>query len=226
MPIHTIQHKLQNMRTKTLICFATAIAAGVATSMAQSNVYSLNIVGYVNKTFTGGTPAKFTAVSNPLNTTNNTLNNLINGPQVPLFANYYRWTGAGFQVATYTGTWDTNLTVNPGEGGFLLTDTTFTNTFVGEVVLDSTNHFNSGFSFKASAVPQAANLDALGLSASLGLFDNVLLWDFGAQGYVTYTYTAPGWSSPPGTPSVGVAESFFINSSAPGDWVRHFTVGP
>src|SRR4051812_38715441 len=35
------------MRTKTLVC-AAALAAGVATSMAQSNVYSLNIVGYAN----------------------------------------------------------------------------------------------------------------------------------------------------------------------------------
>jgi len=34
------------MRTKTLLCMA-ALAAGVATSMAQ-NVYSLNIVGYAN----------------------------------------------------------------------------------------------------------------------------------------------------------------------------------
>src|SRR5256885_410376 len=37
------------MRTKTLLSTAALLAAGLATSMAQSsNVYSLNVVGYVN----------------------------------------------------------------------------------------------------------------------------------------------------------------------------------
>src|SRR5687767_1722685 len=36
------------MRTKSLLAAAAFIAAGVASSMAQANVYSLNIVGYVN----------------------------------------------------------------------------------------------------------------------------------------------------------------------------------
>src|SRR6059036_1804778 len=41
------------MRTKTLICAATLLAAGAATSMAQ-NVYSLNVVGYVQVSLTNG----------------------------------------------------------------------------------------------------------------------------------------------------------------------------
>jgi hypothetical protein len=36
------------MRTKTLLLAAALSAAGLATSLAQSNVYSLNVVGYVN----------------------------------------------------------------------------------------------------------------------------------------------------------------------------------
>ena len=59
------------MRTKTLILAAALTAAGLASSLAQSNVYSLNVVGYVNKTLTGG--SLFSVVNNPLNTTNNTL---------------------------------------------------------------------------------------------------------------------------------------------------------
>ena len=49
------------MRTK-LLAAAALLAAGVATSMAQSNVYSLNIVGYVNVPVAG----TLTAMSNPL----------------------------------------------------------------------------------------------------------------------------------------------------------------
>jgi len=41
------------MRNKNIVLCRT-LAAGVATSMAQSNVYSLNVVGYVNVTTTGG----------------------------------------------------------------------------------------------------------------------------------------------------------------------------
>ena len=43
----------KHMRTKALLC-AAALAAGTAASMAQSNVYSLNIVGYVNVPLTSG----------------------------------------------------------------------------------------------------------------------------------------------------------------------------
>lgn len=41
------------MRTKALLC-AAAVAAGAVSAMAQSNVYSLNIVGYVNLNATPG----------------------------------------------------------------------------------------------------------------------------------------------------------------------------
>src|SRR5207249_3273515 len=42
-----------NMRTKTLLAAAAMLAAGFASSMAQSNVYSLNVVGYVNRVIPG-----------------------------------------------------------------------------------------------------------------------------------------------------------------------------
>src|SRR6267378_4268086 len=75
----------QNMRTKTLLC-AAALAAGVVSSMAQSNVYSLNVVGYVNKPFKNGL---YTLVSNPLNGTNNTLNTIL--PNAPNFSKINLW---------------------------------------------------------------------------------------------------------------------------------------
>jgi hypothetical protein len=50
------------MRTKALLC-TSAVAAGVATSMAQPNVYSLNVVGYVNVPIQGG--VSFNLLANP-----------------------------------------------------------------------------------------------------------------------------------------------------------------
>jgi hypothetical protein len=164
-------------------------------------------------------------VANPLNTTNNTLNNLINGPQVPLGANFYRWNGSGFDIATYFGSWDNNYSLPPGEGGFFLTDTKFTNTFVGEVMQGPlTNSFPAGFSIKASQVPQTGDLDTLGLSAALQPADTIYLWNFGTQSFVIYTYFGSPGSWDPSPPSVTVGDSFFINASAPGKWVRNFTV--
>src|SRR6267154_196515 len=48
------------MRTKTLLLTAALAAAGAATSMAQS-IYSVNAVGYVNKTVVHG----YSIVANP-----------------------------------------------------------------------------------------------------------------------------------------------------------------
>src|ERR1043165_8066346 len=71
------------MRTKTLVC-AAILAAGLASSMAQSNVYSLNVVGYYNVVIPGGTKVM---VANQLNTTNKPLVNnqkRIRGYTVPV----------------------------------------------------------------------------------------------------------------------------------------------
>src|SRR5262245_30453866 len=107
------------MRTKTLLC-AAALAAGVATSMAQSNVYSLNVVGYVNTAVVGsGGDGKFQMICNPLNATNNTIGVLI--PTCPDFSALYKWNGTGFDIATFfLGSWDhPEYTLNPGEGGIM-----------------------------------------------------------------------------------------------------------
>jgi hypothetical protein len=58
------------MRTKTLLLSAAAMAAGLVSSVAQSNVYSVNVVGYVNQVLPAGT---LVAVANPLDNGTNTL---------------------------------------------------------------------------------------------------------------------------------------------------------
>src|SRR3954470_8755678 len=76
----------QKMRTKALLC-AAALAAGAATSMAQSNVYSLNVVGYYNVPVPAN---QLVLVANQLNTTNNTIAGLIQGPPN---AQFYKYNG-------------------------------------------------------------------------------------------------------------------------------------
>src|ERR1039457_2066957 len=132
------------MRTKVLLC-AAALAASLASSMAQ-NVYSLNVVGYVNVTL----PAfEFSCVANPLDATmggtvagGNNITNLYKGLADsstiatfdPLAAG-----GAGDWTAPITYIagvgWDSTLNMPPGKGVLL-----FNNgpaqpiTYVGQVV--------------------------------------------------------------------------------------------
>jgi len=207
------------MRTKSILLAAALTAAGVASSMAQSNVYSLNVVGYVNVTSGVG----FSMIANPLDAGTNTIGNLIGNP--PDGTLFYSWTGSAFNVATFAfGAWDNpNVSLAPGQGGFINTSSAFTNTFVGTVLQGNlTNHFGVGFTIASSQVPQSDTVDNLGLTAALGDGDLVYKWNFGNQAYDVFTLAFGSWS--PSTPSINVGESVFLNSTAGGNWVRNFTV--
>jgi hypothetical protein len=211
------------MRTKTLLC-AAALAAGVATSMAQSNVYSLNVVGYVNTPLVGSGAGLFQMVANPLNATNNTIGALITA--APDFTTLYKWNGSGFDTANFfLGSWDNpGFTLNPGEGAIMQSTAPWTNTFVGEVLQGSLTNSTtaSGFSIRASKVPQAGTLTALGLpGANFSDFDSVYQFNTVSQGYDIHNWFLGSWDS---EPTLAVGESFWINSAAPVVWVRNFTV--
>src|SRR5262245_22309005 len=135
------------MRTKALLA-AALLAAGVATSMAQSsNVYSLNIVGYVNVS----APAGNTILANPLDKdgTNSANKIFTYGANVlPDGTIISTWTGYSYDSTTYDaslgidpGNWyDSNLNAKappllpPGKGFFINLPTAYTNTFTGNTI--------------------------------------------------------------------------------------------
>ena len=125
------------MRTKTTLAAAAILAAGLASSMAQANVYSLNVVGYVNVNYVAG----FNAAANPLvGSPDNTLNTVLAGADVPDNTTVFIWntTLQDFDPVTpvyvaSSGTWSVNATVNQGQGIFVLAPANFTHTYVGEV---------------------------------------------------------------------------------------------
>ena len=149
------------MRTKALLFVAAFTAAGLATSLAQTNVYSLNVVGYVNVQLPPSTLANgFSIVCNPLNNSNNWLSSIL--PTVPENTELYRYIGGTFDIATFSfGEWDKpDMQLNPGEAFWLRNPGGATNiTFVGEVVQgNNTNPVPSGFSLRGSQVPQSLTL--------------------------------------------------------------------
>src|SRR5271154_6934502 len=99
------------MRTKTLLLAVAALATGIISSEAQSNVYSQNIVGYVNAVSPVG--GQFALLANPLDNGTNNITSLF--PTAPNQTQVEIWNGSGFQLAQkVAGNWTTNLPIPVG----------------------------------------------------------------------------------------------------------------
>jgi hypothetical protein len=211
------------MRTKALLLAAALTAAGIASIQAQSNVYSINVVGYVNVTV----PANgFGLIANPLNSTNNTIGSVIASP--PPGTTFYKYDG-GYTVYTYdvddlVWTPNGNATLNPGEGGFVrnFSANPMTITFVGEVLQGNlTNSVPNGYSIRSSQVPQAGAITSV-LNYRPNPGDTLYKY---AAGYTVFTYDVDDLVWTPSEPVINVGESFFsLRFTGGTNWVRNFTV--
>jgi len=226
------------MRTKTLLC-AAALAAGVVTSMAQSNVYSLNVVGYYNITVpphngNGSQPlnAHSAMIANQLNTTNNTLKSLIPNPPVNSVFNKYV-TGSGFQAYQFDEfdlVWypDGNVTLNPGEGGLFVNaiqqTSPLTLTFVGEVLQGpTTNSMPNGYSVRSLNTPQQWSPG--NASFNFPAVPNDVINKFvTGSGFQAYQFDEFDLVWYPSDPVINVGESILIIKVGAANWTRNFTV--
>jgi hypothetical protein len=206
------------MRTKALLLSAALVAAGVASSMAQtSNVYSLNVVGYVNVV----APTGYSIVNNPLDSGNNTITNLFpapaNGTAIFVFT-----PGVGFVGQNFFNGWTTpSQQLAPGTGFFLFNPgAPVTNTFVGTVVQGTTtNSLASGYNLVGSTAPIAGVVDT-GLNVPAVNGTAIFTYD-PAAGFVGFNFFN-GWA--PSDPSVSVGQGFFVFQPVAVNWVQSFTV--
>jgi hypothetical protein len=221
------------MRTKTLLLTAALSAAGVATSMAQ--VYSVNMVGYINQQI----PAGFSMVANHLNASpDNRVINLFTAP--PNLTTIYKYNTSGplagqFSTVRFSDSeWelDTTITLGPGEGVFINAPTAFTQTFVGEVALTSSVNIVPGFQIASSALPQSLPISQAppaGLGYPATPLDQIFRYNPANGQYFTHTYTGDvGEEWDGGEPVPAVGEAFWVRSRATAakSWNRTFTVGP
>jgi hypothetical protein len=209
------------MRTKALFVAAATGLAAISTSFAQ--VYSVNVVGYVNVELQPG----FNLVANPLSTTSNTIADLIPGVDG---MSVFKYVDGAYESANYLellGGWDDpTITLDPGEGAFISLpgDQNVTITFVGEVMEGQlSNPLPAGLSMKSSMVPQAGTLSALGYVAQDG--DTVYKYSAAQQGYITANYLEllGGWDTGL-EPTLEVGEAMFLSKAAASSWDRDFTV--
>lgn len=218
------------MRTKTLLLTAAVSAAGVATSLAQAPVYSVNAVGYVNTPLVAG----FNLISNPLD------NKAPNGNQIkelfkalPVNSIVYKIDGGSFKNATMDEFENVlvgaaaNLTLVPGEGAFvrLPAGASATVTFVGEVPQGTlTTTINKGLQILSSKVPQAGTASALGLVGQVN--DRLFQFVESSQKYDIFSFDEFDQAWSPALKELAVGEAFFYERSAAGSttWTRTFSV--
>jgi len=225
------------MRTKILLTAAAAMAAGVLASNAQ--VYSANIVGYVN---TDPAPNTYAFWANPLTTGNDVLSNVVVNP--PGGTQVSVWGVSGFTTYTYsalTHHWKNGATIDdtvplpPGAGFFIYSSVAYTNTWVGSVISQAnsfqtvTNVVPSGYQAVGEIIPYSdvvTNPATVNLQVPGGT--TLLIWDENLQSYdPLYTYSGLSHTWKQGVtvtnPVVQPGEGFFINAAATLNWVQTLT---
>jgi hypothetical protein len=220
------------MRTKVLLGLA-ALAVGLSTSVAQ-NVYSLNVVGYVNKTVQAN---HWYMWGNPLKGTNNTAATVLSG----LSGNLDGWDGAvvyafaggafgnadTFVGSGYDGWLPGTTDLTPGKGFFFFSPTNGTVTFVGEVVTTNTFNMSAGWNMYSSAFPATNSLVAMGLNGTTTGAGQDLVYRYN-NGYDNGNTYVPGtgWLPDyPNGPVLDVGEAvFYQNNNAATNWTQNFTI--
>ena len=198
-----------------MLSAAAALAVGAITAQAQ--VYSVNVVGYVNKPLPNGA---FVAVANPLDDGTNDLNSTLGSLNNKSVAQF--WNGAGFDSTTKAGgSWAATSTP-VGLGFFVKAAGGATNTFVGEVVVgpgESVTNSLPGNTFVmvGSAIPWGGDYNSADLN--LNLPNKSVLQKWTGSGYDSKTRSSGAW---PANLGLDVAEGFFLKSAgaSPFDWVQ------
>jgi plastocyanin len=239
------------MRTKAVVLGAAVLAAGALTSMAQQNVYSLNVVGYINLSL----PSGYSLIANQLNGTNNVLNTVFGTSFAQDGEQVLKWNASSqgfnqpdtFYTAATAGTagwYDSSFnpsttTVSPGEGVFFYNaGSTATVTLVGSVPqTTNTTSLVPGYTFASISAPVAVDLttnSTLALPSfaqdgpSYATFTTGVGYSQPITFYTAATAGTAGWYDSSFNPAhiiPAVGQGFLIyNDGAAVPWTTSFTV--
>lgn len=205
-----------------------ALAAGLVTSQAQSNVYSANVVGYVNVALTNA--SGYTMVANQMDLDGTGTNNSIYtsvGTNLPAGTQILCWNGTTFSSSKLSGTgkWSLNNQVvsnamQPGAGFFVNCPASTNVTFVGNV-LQGTNTYPivAGYQVVSPNVPITGTISTnFGYIPTLN--DQALIWN--GTTYTSHKFNGTAWSA--GQPTFQIGQALFLNAAAATNWVQTFTV--
>jgi len=210
------------------------IAASAATCVAQSNVYSLNIVGYVNVPVQGA--GRLSLISNPLKPSNGNYNitNTIVMTDAQTDAQIYKWNGNAWstdipQYFGAAGGWFPDATMNLGEAFFIQNPGAATSiTFVGEVATGNVDYsLPAGTSFVAPKTPVTQDFPGADVGHENDqmytwtgtAWDSVIWQNFGAAGWFGDGHPGESTNGPTVIPGGGVV---YANTGAAITWSRQF----
>jgi hypothetical protein len=191
------------MRTKALLALA-AFVVSAATCVAQSNVYSLNIVGYVNVDVIKG----LNLIANPLKPSDGNYNitNTITLPDEADGAQIYTWAGSAWSTTIPNWIagfgWDPAVSIPLGEAFFLSSPVATKITFVGEVQTGDAIPYtmNPGLNVVANKVPVDQNWPGKAVGQD---GDQIYTWAGTAWDNAIYGFIEGfGWDN--GTPTSNV----------------------
>ena len=220
------------MRTKALLGLA-ALAVGLSTSVAQ-NVYSLNVVGYVNVSLQAN---KLSFLSLPMAPVDGNFNitNTIALDDSQDGAVLFAWAGTGWNPTAPSWIaglgWLPDMVISNGGAFFISSKANSTVTFVGQVPQGAISYsIPAGLSTLANQVPVSTNFPG----ATVGNDGDVMFtWLQAAQGWnpVTSSFIGGlGWIATDGSgtvdgptldPGQGV---FYVNNGAAIPFTKNFTV--
>jgi hypothetical protein len=231
------------MRTKTVLLSALVGAIGTVSALAQTNVYSLNAVGYINVTmYPGYNIITCPLVASPDNTIGTLLNNTNgqyqagarNPAQVFAYVNGAYTSDTASSATTPSG-WGGGgtITMNPGQAIFFFNpaSSNMSATFVGTVPTGSmTNALLPGYNLVGSIVPVSGDIVTNTISTftngqNSGRSSDVLFTYTAGVGYSQNTFTAGAWSAGDPTLTNTSEGFFFFNALATtNNWVENYSV--
>ena len=202
------------MKCLRTLCLVLSLGLGF---VVRGQIYSSNIVGYVNLPILAGD----NLIANQLSYSDNTLSSIF-GVGVPDGSTFTEWNPAAQQflpVSTYSSEtgWSINYSLTYGEGGLFHSTADFTNTFVGDVWpgIGPMGLFNpplisaDGLLLLSCVIPitNATFYAVVGRNPQDGEY--VTRLDPTTQTYFTTTYHDGAWDN--GDPVLGLGESAFFN---------------
>jgi hypothetical protein len=216
------------MKTQTLLIAAAALVAGVMSSHAQ--VYSQNIVGYVNVPLVAGNNLIANQLDYDGTGTNNNVTTLFpNGLENKAIIE--GWTGSGFVTAQYStahgwnsGTNSAILTaaLQPGSGFFINVSTATNVTFVGNVITGTNSYpIVAGNQIVAPSAPVAGTLDTTNNYVPNSK-DVIEVWNPANNTFSTTQYGSSGWNN--GDPQLTVGQAVFLNAKKSTVWTEVLNV--
>jgi hypothetical protein len=184
----------------------------------SGNLFSENAVGYLVKSI----PAGRSVFALPLQGVDNRVPALFAGVPNGFKVEKFDEKTSAFRSNLYDfDEWmDNQMTIDPGETVYVVSQNAMTRTFVGQIRIGSLKkELPQGWAMISSQIPVAGTVEgALGLTFNNG--DEIHKFVSGTT--VQYVYNDGIWS--PSAPIIDVAEGFYIKKVTPGEWRQSFSI--